>query len=123
MKYHLIDAKGKILGRIATQAALLLCGKKKTGFVPAVDNGDAVIVINSDEVRLSGLKSKKKIYHRFSGFPSGIKSITFENQMKKDSRLVVFSAVYGMLPKNKLRKGRLKKLRVYKDANHPHKIT
>lgn len=122
MKYHLIDADDKILGRLAAEAAVILRGKNKVDFVPNIDNGDAVIVINSDKIRISGNKTKSKIYHRFSGYPSGIKSAAFSDRLKKNSREIIKEAVSGMLPKNKLRKLMIKKLFVYKDEKHPHRI-
>lgn len=122
MRYHLLDANNKILGRLATEAALILSGKRKVGYRPNVCEGDAVVIINSDKVRLSGMKAGKKMYHHFSGYPSGIKSETFSERMKKDSRKVVIGAIFGMLPKNKLRKLMLKNLFVYKDNKHSHKL-
>jgi large subunit ribosomal protein L13 len=122
MKYHLLDAKDKILGRLATEVALILSGKRKVEYKPNICQGEAVVVINSDKVRLSGMKADKKIYYRFSGYPSGIKAETFSERMKKDSRKVIIDAVAGMLPKNKLRKVMIKNLFVYKDEKHSHKI-
>lgn len=122
MKYYLFDAENKILGRLATEAAQILRGKGKTDFAPHIDNGDAVVVINSDKIAVTGNKKSKKIYHRFSGYPGGITSVTLEDQLEKDSRKVIWNAVYGMLPKNKIRKLMLKRLFIYKDDKHPHKI-
>jgi large subunit ribosomal protein L13 len=122
MKYHLFDAENKILGRLATEMAQVLRGKGKTDFAPHIDNGDAVIVINSDKVALSGMKAKKKTYYRFSGYPGGITAIVFEDQIKKDSTKVIWNAIYGMLPKNKLRKLMLKRLFIYKDDKYDQKI-
>jgi large subunit ribosomal protein L13 len=121
-KFHLVDAQGKILGRLATQIAGFLSGKKKVDFTPHIDGGDFVVVINSDGVRVSGNKNSQKMYHRFSGYPGGITSHSFEEKMKIDSRKVILAAVHGMLPKNKLRKPRLQRLFIYKDASHKHKI-
>jgi len=122
MKYHLFDAKGKILGRLATQVAGILRGKNKSDFAPNVDGGDAVVIINSDKVLATGNKSRKKIYHSFSGYHGGITSISLEDQMKKDSGKVLKEAVYGMLPKNKLRKLMMKRLLIFKGDKHSHKI-
>lgn len=122
MKYHLFDAKGKILGRLATEVVVILRGKNKVDFSPNVDNGDAVVIANSDKISVSGEKQDKKIYHRFSGYPGGIKSIKLGDQLKKDSRRVLRDAIYGMLPKNKLRKLALRRLFIYKDDKHSHKI-
>lgn len=122
MKYHLFDAEGKILGRMATEIAQILRGKKKTDFTRHIDNGDAVVVINSDKIEVTGNKKKDKIYHRFSGYPGGVSSISFEDQVKKDSRKIIWGAIYGMLPKNKLRKPMLSRLFIYKDNKHNRKI-
>jgi len=119
-KWHLIDAKGKILGRMATQIAQLLMGKNKPIFSPHLDVGDWVVVINAKEVKVSGRKEKQKIYYRHSGYPGGLKALTFEQMMNKDPRKVVWLAVAGMLPKNKLRKQRLKRLRIFTDNKHPY---
>lgn len=122
MKYHLFDAEGKILGRLATEIAQILRGKKKTDFVRHIDNGDAVVIVNSDKIEVTGNKKHDKIYHRFSGYPGGISSISFEDQVIKDSRKIIWSAVYGMLPKNKLRKPMLSRLFIYKDDKYNQKI-
>lgn len=119
-KYILFDAKGKILGRLATKIARVLSGKSKVNFEPHVGGSDWAIVINSDRVRLSGEKAGKKIYWRHSGYPGGIYKETFAELVKRDSTKVIFSAVEGMLPKNKLSKKALKRLRVFKDDKHPY---
>jgi len=121
-KYILFDAKGKILGRMSTEIAKILSGKNKVDYQPNVGGSDWVIVINSDKVRLSGEKAKKKLYWRHSGYPGGIYSDSFNDLMKKDSRKVILLAVSGMLPKNKLAAAALKRLRVFKDEKHPYKI-
>jgi large subunit ribosomal protein L13 len=121
-KYHLFDARGKVLGRLATEIALVLSGKNKVDFTPNIDGGDFVVVINSDKVIVTGNKPEGKVYHRFSGYPGGITSISFKDQLKKDSTKLINSAIHGMLPKNKLRAPRLKRLLVYKDDQHGHKI-
>lgn len=115
MKTHTIDAKDKILGRIAAQAAVLLRGKHKPEFLPYLDKGDRVVVINTDKMRVSGKKMKEKIYYRHSGYPGGLKAETLEMVFKKDSRRVLRRAIYGMLPKNKLRDKMIKKLELYKE--------
>ncbi len=114
MTTHKINAKNKVLGRLAVEIANLLRGKNKPDFLPYKDNGDGVILYNSDEVILTGKKSKQKIYYHHSGYPGGIKEVTFEKAMKDDSRKVIRKAVYGMLPKNKLRDQIIKKLKLYK---------
>ncbi len=119
-KYFVIDAQGKILGRLATQAATVLSGKRKVDFAPHIDGGDFVVVINTDGIVATGKKGDQKMYHRFSGYPGGITSISLKDQMKKDSRKVIESAVYGMLPKNKLRDPMMTRLLLYKNADHPY---
>jgi large subunit ribosomal protein L13 len=121
-KYHLFDAQGKVLGRLATQVATILIGKDKVAYAPYIDGGDFVVIINSDKIEVTGNKSKQKMYHRFSGYPGGISSINFEDQMKKDSRKVMWQAVYNMLPKNKLRAKMLRRLLLNKGAEHTAKI-
>lgn len=121
-KYYSFDAQGKVLGRLATEIAKTLSGKGKVDYTPNVDSGDFVVVTNSDGVILTGSKEKKKTYYRFSGYPGGIKEITFDEQRKKDSRRLIESAVRGMLPKNKLRNKMMTRLLVYKDDKHDHKI-
>lgn len=120
-KYYQFDAKSKPIGRMATVIARTLSGKGKVTYAPHIDGGDFVVVINSDEAWVTGAKKTQKMYHRFSGYPGGLTSIAFEDQLKKDSRKLVHSAVYGMLPKNKLRKPMLKRLFIYKNATHKHK--
>lgn len=120
-KYHLFDARKEPVGRMATKVARVLSGKNKVDFTPHIDGGDFAVVINSDSAYVTGNKGKLKLYHRFSGYPGGITSVAFEDQMKKDSREVVYSAVYGMLPKNKLRKDMIKRLLVFKDEKHGQK--
>ena len=121
-KYHLFDAKGKVLGRLATEISALLTGKSKVTYAPHIDGGDFVVVINTDLVTVTGNKADEKMYHRFSGYPGGITSIAFKDQQKKDSRKLVYQALYGMLPKNKLRGRMLTRLHLYKDADHTEKI-
>lgn len=120
-QYHLFDAQNKVLGRLATEIAKTLSGRNKVDYVPNIDGGDFVVVINSDKVRVTGNKTDDKIYHRFSGYPGGISSISFKDLIKKDSRKVIQNAVYGMLPKNKLRDKMMLRLNIYKDAEHNHK--
>lgn len=120
-RYFLLDAKGKILGRFASEAARILSGKNRVDYTPNVGGKDWVIVINSDEVELSGEKEGKKTYYRHSGYPGGIYKKTFEERMEEDSQGVIFDAVKGMMPKNKLSREALKRLRVFKDENHDFK--
>jgi len=121
-KYHLFDAKGKVLGRLATEIATLLMGKGKVSYAPHIDGGDFAVVINTDLIEVTGNKASDKMYHRFSGYPGGIRSISFEDQLKKDSTKVLYAALYGMLPKNKLRNRMLTRLHLNKGALHTEKI-
>lgn len=118
--WHLIDAKGKILGRLATQIAKILMGKDKPYYVANLDCGDYVVVINAAEVEVSGRKRKQKLYRRHSGYPGGFKETTFEKMIERDPRKIIRQAVSGMLPKNKLRDGRLARLKVFVDDKHPY---
>ncbi|PIP27248.1 MAG: 50S ribosomal protein L13 [Candidatus Moranbacteria bacterium CG23_combo_of_CG06-09_8_20_14_all_39_10] len=121
-KYHLFDAQGKILGRMATEIALILRGKNKVNFTPNIDAGDFVVVINSDLLKVTGNKMEGKVYNHFSGYLGGMTSIKLKDQIAKDSRKVIGGAVYGMLCKNKLRDRMMTRLLIYADAQHKHKI-
>ncbi|HRY82851.1 MAG TPA: 50S ribosomal protein L13 [Candidatus Moranbacteria bacterium] len=121
-KYHLFDAKKESLGRMATKIVAVLRGKNKADFTPHIDAGDFAVVINADSLYVTGNKMEGKIYHHFSGYPGGVRNVTLKEQMKKDSREVIKSAVYGMLPKNKLRSPMMKRMLIYKDEKHEHKI-
>ena len=116
--WHLVDAKGQVLGRIATQITPLLQGKNKPYFTNHLDCGDYVVVINSNQVEVTGRKAQQKIYHHHSNYPGGLKSISFEKQLAKDSRVIIRLAVKNMLPKNKLRQQRLKRLKIFKTDDH-----
>lgn len=120
-QWHLVDLKGKILGRVATQIAILLQGKNKVYYVPHLDCGDYVVAINTEKVETTGKKTKEKIYYRHSGYPGGLKAITFEQQMAKDPRKIIQWAVKNMLPKNKLRDKRMKRLKVFVTSEHKYK--
>jgi len=117
---HIFDARGKVLGRLATQIARVLSGRDKVDYVPHVDGGDTVIVINAARVAATGRKMQQKTYYRFSGYPGGIHAIALKDQLKKDARKVIEHAVRGMLPKNKLRATMMNRLYVYNDDTHPH---
>jgi large subunit ribosomal protein L13 len=118
--WHLIDAKGEILGRLANRIATLLTGKHKSYFVPHLDCGDYVVVTNAAGVVVSGRKTKDKKYYRHSGYPGGFRQITFREQMAKDPRKIIQHAVAGMLPKNKLRSKRLARLKIFINEKHPY---
>ena len=119
-KWYVIDVKDQILGRASTKIASLLIGKEKPEIVPNVDCGDFVIVLNSDSIKLTRGKEKKKMYRRHSGYPGGLKEIRFDEQLKKDSTRIIQLAVKNMLPNNKLRDSRMNRLFVYKGEEHPH---
>jgi large subunit ribosomal protein L13 len=119
-KWYVIDVKDQILGRVSTRIASLLIGKEKPEIVPNVDCGDFVIILNSDSIKLTRGKEKKKMYRRHSGYPGGLKEIRFDEQLKKDSTRIIELAVKNMLPNNKLRDGRMNRLFVYKGEEHPH---
>ncbi|MBI2439163.1 MAG: 50S ribosomal protein L13 [Candidatus Moranbacteria bacterium] len=121
-KYHLFNAQGKVLGRLATEIATILMGKNKVTYTPHIDGGDFVVVINVDGIDITGNKREGKVYHRFSGYPGGITSVTFKEQVKRDSRKVLYQAVYNMLPKNKLRDRMLKRLLLNKKTEHGAKV-
>ena len=117
-EWHLINAQDQILGRMAVEIAALLMGKNKPSFVPYLDGGDYVVVINTAKVKVSGRKAENKLYYRHSGYPGGFKKVTFAQQMAKDPTQIIRHAVEGMLPKNKLRDQRLARLKVFIDEKH-----
>lgn len=119
--WYLVDADSKVLGRMATEIANILRGKKKAIYTPSVDTGDFVIVVNAAKIALTGNKMADKTYYSHSGFPGGIKSITAEKLIDKKPEDLIRKAVKGMLPKNKLARHMLKKLKIYAGAEHPHK--
>jgi large subunit ribosomal protein L13 len=119
-EWHVIDATDVVLGRLAVHAANLLRGKHKPIFAPHVDTGDFVIIVNAEKVALSGDKATKKLTYRHSGYPGGLSATPVGNLLEKDARKVVEKAVWGMLPKNKLGRQVLKKLKVYSGPHHPH---
>jgi len=117
---YLIDAKDKILGRLAAKAASVLRGKHKSIFTPFLDTGDMVVIINAEKIRVTGKKLTDKEYQRYSGYPSGQKRVTLENMLKNRPTTVLKLAIQRMLPKGKLGDRMLKKLRVYVGEQHPH---
>ncbi len=121
-KTILFDAKGEILGRLSSEVARVLSGKDRVDYAPNVDNGARVVVINSDEIVLTGAKEKDKKYYHHTGYSGGIKEINVSDQRKKDSTWLIEHAVKGMLPKNKLAKLMMKHLHVYTDDNHKYEI-
>ena len=119
-KWHMIDANGEILGRLAVTVAKVIRGKHKPTFTPHVDTGDFVIIINAHKVRLTGNKMKNKTYYRHTGYPGGIRSISAEKLLQKKPEEVLRKAIRGMLPKNSLGRQILKKAKIYASADHPH---
>lgn len=118
--WHVIDADDIVLGRLAVTVATLLRGKHKAQFAPHVDTGDFVVVVNASKVALTGNKRTDKLAYRHSGRPGGLKSISYGELLEKDPRKAVERAVWGMLPKNKLSRQLIKKLKVYAGPEHPH---
>lgn len=119
-EWHVFDASGKTLGRLATEIAQLLKGKHKPIYSTHLDTGDFVIVINAEKVRVTGNKAKQKVYYRHSGYPGGLKAVTFEKMLEKHPTRIIEHAVKGMLPKNPLGRAMIKKLKVYEGPIHPH---
>jgi large subunit ribosomal protein L13 len=118
--WYIVDASGKTLGRLAAELAHRLRGKHKPEFTPHVDTGDYIVVINAEKVRVTGNKAKDKIYHHYTGYPGGIKSISFEKLIQKAPEMTIQSAVKGMLPRGPLGRAIFKKLKVYAGETHPH---
>jgi large subunit ribosomal protein L13 len=118
--WYVVDAAGKTLGRISTEIALRLRGKHKPEYTPHVDTGDYIIVVNADKVAVTGNKAKNKKYYSHSGFPGGIKEITFEKLLEKKPEMVLETAIKGMLPKGPLGRAMFRKLKVYAGAEHQH---
>tara|TARA_Y100000746_G_scaffold6745_1_gene6236 strand:- start:1290 stop:1727 length:438 start_codon:yes stop_codon:yes gene_type:complete len=119
-QWWLFDASDKVLGRFASEVAQVLRGKHRADYSPNIYMGDAVIIVNADKIRVTGNKSETKKYFRHSGYPGGVKYASFSDLMKNDSDKVVFNAVKGMLPKNKLGREISKHIRIYKDTDHGH---
>lgn len=119
-KWHVIDASGETLGKLAVKVANLLMGKHKTYFAPNLDTGDYVIVLNAASIKVTGKKMKDKIYYRHSMYPGGLKAVNLEDMLKAHPERVIEHAVKGMLPHNSLGRAMFKKLKVYRDDKHPH---
>ncbi len=119
-KWQVIDARGQVVGRLASKISRILSGKTKTDYTPHVETGDGVIVINAAEVVVTGTKAKTKIYKNFSGYPSGQRERTFERVMNEDPTYALKHAVKGMLPKSRLGKRMITRLLLYAGADHPH---
>jgi large subunit ribosomal protein L13 len=120
-KWHVIDASGKVLGRLCTNIADILRGKNRPEYTPHIDSGDYVVVTNCEKIVLTGNKWKGKVYEHYTGYRGGLKQFSAEDIMKKDPRLLIIHGVKGMLPKNTLNRQVIKKLKVYVGDKHPHK--
>ncbi len=118
--WYLVDAKNKILGRLATEIAKRLRGKTKPDFTPHVDNGDFIVVINAEKVKTTGNKLEDKKYFRHTGYPGGIKETSLKELLEKKPEQVLYKSVRGMLPKTRLGRAQLKKLKIYSGPDHPH---
>ena len=118
--WYIVDASEKVLGRLATEVARRLRGKHKAEYTPHVDTGDYIIVTNAEKVRVTGRKYKEKVYYRHTGYPGGIKSVTFDKLQDKHPTRIIEIAVKGMLPKNALGREMYRKLKVYAGTEHPH---
>ncbi len=119
-QWYLVDAEGKVLGRLAAQLATILRGKHKPIYTPHVDTGDCVVVVNAKKVTLTGKKMKDKIYHHYTGYPGGIREMNAEKLLAKKPTEMIRVAVKGMLPKNSLGREMLRKLKIYAGPSHPH---
>lgn len=118
--WFIIDASNKVLGRVATEIARRLRGKHKAEYTPHVDTGDFIVVVNAEKITVTGRKFKDKMYYRHSGFPGGIKSMSFDKMQEKNPVRIIELAVKGMLPKNVLGREMYRKLKVYAGSEHPH---
>ena len=118
--WYVVDAEGKTLGRLSTEIAMTLLGKRKPEYTPHIDTGDFVVVVNAEKIHVTGNKREDKIYWRHSGFPGGIKSRSLNEMLARQPEEVIRKAVKGMLPRNRLARQQLNKLKVYAGPDHPH---
>ena|SRR5437016_6120252 len=119
-KWHVVDATNQTLGRLASRVASILAGKENPIYTPFLDTGDHVIVVNAGKIRVTGMKAEQKMYHRYTGFPGGLRSEQFRKRFDRKPEAVVQEAILGMLPKSKLGRAMGKKLKVYKGDKHDH---
>jgi large subunit ribosomal protein L13 len=119
-RWHVIDGEGVVLGKLATKAAMLLMGKTKPSYTPFLDTGDHVVVINAEKIRLTGRKEENKVYRHFTGYPGGLVEKSFKRVRAEKPTRIVEDAIFGMLPKTKLGKQMIRKLKVYAGDRHPH---
>jgi large subunit ribosomal protein L13 len=119
-RWYLVDAEGQTLGRLATRIADTLRGKRKPGYTPHIDTGDFVVIVNAEKIAVTGNKREDKLYHRHSGYPGGLRSRTLDEMLERRPEEVIRLAVRGMLPRNRLARQQLRKLKVYAGPDHPH---
>jgi large subunit ribosomal protein L13 len=119
-KWYVVDAEGQTLGRLATEIATVLRGKNKPQYTPHVDTGDFVVVVNAEKVVVTGRKAEQKVYRRHSGYPGGLKETSYEQLMERRPTEILRRAVKGMMPKNRLARQQLRKLKIYAGPEHPH---
>ncbi len=119
-KWYVVDAEGRTLGRLATEIATILRGKNKPQYTPHVDTGDFVVVVNAEKVIVTGRKAEQKVYRRHSGYPGGLKETSYERMMERRPTEILRRAVKGMMPKNRLARQQLRKLKIYAGPEHPH---
>jgi large subunit ribosomal protein L13 len=119
-KWYVVDAEGQTLGRLATEIATVLRGKNKPQYTPHVDTGDFVVVVNAEKVAVTGRKAEQKVYRRHSGYPGGLKETSYEQMMERRPTEILRRAVKGMMPKNRLARQQLRKLKIYAGPEHPH---
>jgi len=119
-KWFVIDASGKTLGRLATQAASVLAGKNNPSYTPYIDTGDHIIVVNAEKIQLTGLKAQQKLYRRYTGFPGGLREESFTKLLARRPEAIIEQAIKGMLPKSKMGRQMGTKLKVYRGTEHPH---
>ena len=119
-RWHVVDAEGQTLGRLATEIARILRGKNKPQYTPHVDTGDFVVVVNAERVVVTGRKAEQKLYRRHSGYPGGLKTTTYEQMLERRPTEILRRAVKGMMPKTRLARQQLRKLKIYAGPEHPH---
>jgi large subunit ribosomal protein L13 len=119
-KWYVVDAEGQTLGRLATEVAGILRGKNKPQYTPHVDTGDFVVVVNAEKVVVTGRKAEQKVYRRHSGYPGGLKTTTYEQMLERRPTEILRRAVKGMMPKTRLARQQLRKLKIYAGSEHPH---
>ena len=119
-KWYVVDAEGRTLGRLATEIAKILRGKNKPQYTPHVDVGDFVVVVNAEKVVVTGKKAEQKVYRRHSGYPGGMKETSYARMMERRPEEILRRAVYGMMPKTRLARRQMGKLKIYAGAEHPH---